>query len=129
MKIRLVSLIGLTSLLLAGCANTAKDDDSGSAFSQLRSQACEEWADGISSATFQWMPFNAAKKFQQIAEKDSDYLQLSRAAFHLYTLNSTEIKYSTDAIKTLYIESISEVTRLCTSVAVAPETVSPSPSP
>ena len=124
-----MSLIGLTSLLLTGCANTAKDDDSGSAFSQLRSQACEEWADGVSSASFQWMPFSAAKKFQQIAEKDSDYLQLSRAAFHLYTLNSTEIKYSTDAIKKLYIESISEVTRLCTSDAFAPETVSPSPSP
>jgi hypothetical protein len=129
MRARTVCLVGLTLFLLAGCSSNSSKVNSSDSIRELQKEACEEWAEGISSNTFQWMPMATARKFQRIAEANSDYLQLSRAAFVLNSLNSSEIKYNSDAIKTLFIESISEVTRLCTSDEFTSEKTSPSPSP
>jgi len=129
MKARTICLVGLTLFLVAGCSSDASKVDSSDAIRELKKEACEEWAEAISYNTFQWMPMTTARKFQSIAEDNSDYLQLSRAAFVLNSLNSSEIKYNSDAIKTLFIESIAEVTRLCTSDDFTSEKTSPSPSP
>ncbi len=121
-------IIGLVvgSLILTGCGSDNSNMQSDSKLSSLKKEACSLWTKrdvGI----YRFMPYLAAIKFQEIAEQDSSFNDLSKSAFILYSLNSTATFAET--VKPLVLESTAEVIRHCSSNSFLGFTPSPEPSP
>ena len=124
MKVILGLVVG--SLIFTGCSGDNIEANSDSNLSKLKKEACSLWREKDTN-TERYMSYLAAIKFQEIAEQDSSFNELSKSAFILFSLNSTTT--FADTIKPLFLESTSEVIRYCSSNNFLGFTPSPEPSP
>ena len=124
MKLILGLVVG--SLIFTGCGGDNIEANSDSNLSKLKQEACSLWRERNTN-TDRYMSYLAAIKFQEIAEQDSSFNELSKSAFILFSLNSTST--FADTIKPLFLESTSEVIRHCSSNNFLGFTPSPEPSP
>jgi hypothetical protein len=124
MKLILGLVVG--SLIFTGCGSDNIEANSDSNLSKLKKEACSLWREKDTN-TDRYMSYLAAIKFQEIAEQDSSFNELSKSAFILFSLNSTTT--FADTIKPLFLESTSEVIRYCSSNNFLGFTPSPEPSP
>lgn len=125
MKFTRFMFIFLISLSVAGCSSKTETLETNSILSELKSKACNDWATKTSASR---MTLDVAKLFQRIAEQDSQYVDLSKAAFYLY-LTEPSVGDLRDELVPQYLESLAEVYRHCTSDAFLSLDSSETPGP
>lgn len=107
------------ALTLTGCSSSENYEQAISEtistennISILKRKACEDWA-VESKKTEASMSLSVAILFQQIAEQDDRYTELSRAAFYMVTMGRSQNLLN--ELKPKWFESFAEVYRHCTS--------------
>lgn len=110
MKLVLTAI--LISLLVSGCSTNTESAETRIDISKLKRQACDGWLVG-SQKIPGLVSFSVAILFQQIAEQDDRYTELSRAAFYLAIIGKSQNLL--DELKPKWFESAAEVYRHCTS--------------
>ena len=112
MNFILVSKILIVSLMVSGCSATAENMETKTDISKLKRQACDDWTNETKKAEAS-MTLSVAKQFQEIAEQDARYTELSRAAFYLVIMGKSQNLLN--ELKPKWFESFAEVYRHCTS--------------
>jgi hypothetical protein len=112
MNFILVSKILIVSLMVSGCSATAENMETKTDISKLKRQACDDWTNETKKAEAS-MTLSVAKQFQEIAEQDDRYTELSRAAFYLVIMGKSQNLLN--ELKPKWFESFAEVYRHCTS--------------
>jgi hypothetical protein len=123
---KVLAILIASSLALTGCASNSNNLGSNSKLTTLKKDACDLWY-ARDTKSDKYMPYFTAIKFQEIAEQDASYNELSRSAFQLFELNYTPSM--ADTIKPLFLQSMAEVLRHCSSNNFNGITPSPEPSP
>jgi hypothetical protein len=117
-RIFLTLSLGLVLFVGVGCSADSREENTDVDFTKLKSEACSLWV-GKDSSVDRYMPYLAAKKFQQISEIDPQFTELSRAAFVLHSLNYSPTL--ADSVKPVLLTSVAEVTRYCSSNEFNPD--------
>jgi hypothetical protein len=112
MNFLFVSKILIVSLMVSGCSATAETMETKTDLNKLKRQACDDWATDRKKNEGP-LSLSVAILFQQIAEQDDRYTDLSRAAFYMASLS--ESQNLLDELKPKWFESFAEVFRHCTS--------------
>ena len=126
MNFILVSKILIVSLMVSGCSATAENMETKTDISKLKRQACDDWTNETKKAEAS-MTLSVAKQFQEIAEQDDRYTELSRAAFYLVIMGKSQNLLN--ELKPKWFESFAEVYRHCTSNEFLSFDPDASPSP
>jgi hypothetical protein len=117
----------LISLLVSGCSTNPETIGAKTDINKLKRKACDDWAIARGTGT-EPMPLRVAILFQEIAEQDEKYIDLSKAAFYMAIIGKSENNLLNE-LKPKYFESIAEVFRHCTSNEFLNYVPSPTPSP
>jgi hypothetical protein len=112
MRVRYVLLTVLVLGLSTGCTSIFNGDNSDSKLSKLKKEACDSWYSRDTKID-KYMSYLTAIKFQEIAELDAKYDELSISAFSLFQLNSTSSL--ADTVKPILLKSSAELMRHCSS--------------
>ena len=107
-----VSKILIVSLMVSGCSANTESAATKIDISKLKRQACDDWAIDRKKNEGP-LSLSVAILFQQIAEQDDRYTDLSRAAFYMASLSGSQNLL--DELKPKWFESFAEVYRHCTS--------------
>jgi hypothetical protein len=102
MNFLFVSKILIVSLMVSGCSATAETMETKTDLNKLKRQACDDWATDRKKNEGP-LSLSVAILFQQIAEQDDRYTDLSRAAFYMASLS--ESQNLLDELKPKWFES------------------------